>query len=133
MCESGVLWSFRSQDATTALGHRDKFLNALGRHRGWSVDVYAARIIFTELVTNVMRHACGPIGIVLECDGRHLALKIRDRGPGFEFAPSLPADILSEGGRGLFLISKVAAGVRVEQAAYSGTIITAVLPRMLPS
>jgi anti-sigma regulatory factor (Ser/Thr protein kinase) len=129
MCESGLLWSFKSEDAAGALARRQAFLDSLGRHLGWAVDPYAAKIIFTELVTNVMRHARGPIRIALECDGEQVALTITDRGTGFAFNPRLPADMLSDGGRGLFLISKVAAAVRVEHATRSGTSVTAVLPR----
>jgi anti-sigma regulatory factor (Ser/Thr protein kinase) len=128
MCDLGVLWRFESEHADGALAHRHAFLELLERHSGWSLDVYAAKIIFTELVTNVMRHARGPIQILLECDRTQVTLKIADRGPGFTFTPRLPEDILHEGGRGLFLISKVAAAVRVESAG-SGTSVIALLPR----
>lgn len=127
------LWRFECNDAAGALANRELFIAYLERHRGWSLDVYAARIIFTELVTNVMRHASGPVRLALQCDGRELALRITDRGPGFSFDPRLPADTLSEGGRGLFLVSKFAAAVRVEHAAHSGTSVTAILPRMVPA
>ncbi|MBV8371721.1 MAG: ATP-binding protein [Candidatus Eremiobacteraeota bacterium] len=129
MCDAGLLWSFTSKDAASALGRRNAFLSSLDRHAGWEVDHYAAKIIFTELVTNVMRHAAGPVYIALECDGEQVSLTVGDRGPGFAYRPSLPSDILSEGGRGLFLVSKVAESVRIEHAAHSGTNLTAVLPR----
>ncbi|MGA8535527.1 MAG: ATP-binding protein [Candidatus Tumulicola sp.] len=128
MCELGVLWRFESDDAAGVLRRRRVFLARLEDHPGWSLDTYAAKIIFTELVTNAMRHAPGPVRIVLECDGRQVALRITDRGPGFVFAPRLPPDAMSESGRGLFLVSKMAPSVRVEHLA-SGTAVVATLPR----
>jgi anti-sigma regulatory factor (Ser/Thr protein kinase) len=128
MCLEGVLWRFAADEALTAIGHRGRFVNSLRRHRGWAIDEYAASVVFSELVGNVAMHSPGPIEIVLECDNKNIVLNVTDRGSGFRFAPSLPPDVLSEGGRGLYLVSKYATNVELNDAG-PGTTVRATLPR----
>jgi anti-sigma regulatory factor (Ser/Thr protein kinase) len=101
MCRVGVLWRFAADEAIIAIGHRRQFVGTLRSHQGWAVDEYAASVVFSELVGNVVTHSPGPIEIVLECDNQEIVLKVTDRGVGFRFSPSLPRNVLSEGGRGL--------------------------------
>jgi anti-sigma regulatory factor (Ser/Thr protein kinase) len=128
MCHARLLWSFESKDAASALAQRAIFIERLRRHRGVSLDLDSAKLIFTELVTNVVRHAGNSIRITLECNSRRVALRIVDSGPGFAYDPRLPNDPFSEGGRGLFLVSKVAPEVCVEHHDCVGTSVLAVLP-----
>jgi anti-sigma regulatory factor (Ser/Thr protein kinase) len=128
MCSEGVLWRFAADEALSAIGHRGRFVNTLRKHRGWAVDEYAASVVFSELVGNVATHSPGPIEIVLECDSQNIVLKVTDRGSGFRFAPALPRDVLSEGGRGLYLVSKYATNVELNDAE-PGTTVQATLPR----
>jgi anti-sigma regulatory factor (Ser/Thr protein kinase) len=128
MCSARLLWSFESKDASTALAQRNIFIERLRRHQGVSLDLDSAKLIFTELVTNVMRHAGNSIRITLECNSRRVLLRIVDSGPGFEYEPRLPKDPFSEGGRGLFLVSEVAPEVSVERHERVGTSVLAVLP-----
>ncbi|HEY1428345.1 MAG TPA: ATP-binding protein [Candidatus Tumulicola sp.] len=111
-----------------AIGHRGRFVSTLRAHSGWAVDEYAASVVFSELVGNVAMHSPGPIEIVLECDNSDIVLKVTDRGGGFDFAPKLPKDVLSEGGRGLYLVSKYATKVQLDDSG-AGTTIHATLPR----
>jgi len=108
------------------LAQRGAFIERLRRHRGPALDLDAAKIVFTELVTNVIKHAAGPIRISLECDSRRVFLRISDWGPGFTYAPRLP-DQFSESGRGLFLVSRSSIVVRVERE-HRGTSVVAALP-----
>lgn len=127
MCRARALWTFESRDAAAGLAQRAAFIARLRRHRGPALDLDAAKVVFTELVTNVIKHAAGPIRIRLECDSQRVLLRISDRGPGFTYAPRLP-DQLSESGRGLFLVSKSSAVVFVECEGSRGTSVVAVLP-----
>lgn len=123
-----MIWQFESERAIDALCVRGDFLAALKNHAGSVVDVHAARIVFTELVANVVLHAPGPIAITLAVVHSHAVLTVTDSGPGFAFAPALPANPLSDDGRGLFLVSRHAASVSVERLEGDGTRVSAILP-----
>jgi anti-sigma regulatory factor (Ser/Thr protein kinase) len=85
-------------------------------------------LIFSELVGNAVRHAPGPLSISLELRAHEIVLHVIDKGPGFEYEPSLPSSIWAEGGRGLFLVSTLARAVEVERLPGLGTHVAATLP-----
>lgn len=128
MCAHGVLWSYKTQNASIALAEREHLVEVLRQHSGWSVDEVAARVVFTELVGNVIRHAPGPIDITLECDGKSVRLNVGDKGPGFALNAKLPENMLMEGGRGLFIVSCFATHVQVEKNNTAGAKVVANLP-----
>jgi anti-sigma regulatory factor (Ser/Thr protein kinase) len=115
-----VAWDFSSGVAEDALKARDEFVTALHRQMNRPIDDFVAKLIFTELVGNVIRHAPGPIRISLELDGDEHWLHVFDRGPAFEWRSALPDDPYVGGGRGLFLISLYAEEVIVERPAAGG-------------
>ena len=78
-------------------------------------------MIFSELVGNAVRHAPGALSISLSDDAGKVYLHVIDEGPGFEQSPTLPSDIWSESGRGLFLISALAKDLTVERLAGFGS------------
>jgi anti-sigma regulatory factor (Ser/Thr protein kinase) len=63
-------------------------------------------IVYAELISNAIRHAPGAIELFLEClrSGGDVVLHVKDRGPGYRANSRLPEDIMSENGRGLFII-----------------------------
>lgn len=63
----------------------------------------------------------GPIAITLAVADSSAILAVTDTGPGFIFAPALPRDRLSAGGRGLFLVACHATEVSVERLNAAGT------------
>jgi anti-sigma regulatory factor (Ser/Thr protein kinase) len=128
MCGSGLLWIYSAECALNALGTRPSFLAVVRRHSGWSLDDLAAKLIYTELIANVVRHAPGALDVRLHCDGQSVLLGVSDQGPGFELAPGLPS-ILVENGRGLFLVAQFATRMWVEPNADGGAKIVAELPR----
>lgn len=123
-----VIWEFESEDASEAFRMRADFVACLRKRTGTFVDLLAARVIFSELVGNVVLHAPGSISITVAIYGSSVIIRVDDTGPGFVFAPSLPRNPYSEKGRGLFLISHFAAGVWVERRADDGTSVLAALP-----
>lgn len=123
-----MLWRFGSNDAVDALRVRDDFLASLQEHAGSNIDLNAARVVFTELVANVVLHAPGPIAIALEVVDSHATLTVSDTGPGFVFAPALPRNPLCDNGRGLFLVSCHAVTVSVTRLDGAGTRVSAILP-----
>jgi anti-sigma regulatory factor (Ser/Thr protein kinase) len=119
-------WQFWSDRAEAALASRDDFVIALQRQSGGEVDAFVAKLIYTELVANVIRHAPGPIHIVLDLQNEKLWLSVSDRGPPFEWRPTLPG-VLAESGRGMFLISRYAQEVKIERGAIDGNVIRVLL------
>lgn len=111
-----------------ALGEREHLLEVVRQHSGWGVDEVAAHVVFTELVANVIRHAPGPIDITLECDGQSVLLNVGDKGPGFVLNAKLPENVMMEGGRGLFIVSRFATQVQVEKNNTVGAKVVAKLP-----
>lgn len=89
-----------------------------------------AEIIFGELVANVVRHAPGPIQITARSD-RHgiVTLNVYDTGPPFTAAPALPVSLLSESGRGLYVISQLCAHLSSMRTEI-GNKVSVVLPVM---
>ncbi|MFJ7077247.1 SpoIIE family protein phosphatase [Streptomyces sp. NPDC098781] len=72
---------------------------------GLAEEAFTTELILSELVTNALRHATGPIGVRLIRD-RALICEVSD---GSSTAPHLrSAATTDEGGRGLFLIAQFA-------------------------
>lgn len=67
-------------------------------------DTFALDVIFAEICANLVRHAPGIADLYVEHRDESVVLHVLDKGPGFYFAPRLPSDLFSDGGRGLFLI-----------------------------
>ncbi|MEU9993329.1 SpoIIE family protein phosphatase [Streptomyces sp. NPDC048045] len=75
--------------------------------QGWGLDeeAFTLELILSELVTNAIRHATGPIGVRLIRD-RSLICEVSD---GSDVSPHLRrATTMDEGGRGLFLVAQFA-------------------------
>jgi anti-sigma regulatory factor (Ser/Thr protein kinase) len=91
-------------------------------------DFGGAEIIFGELIANVVRHAPGPIQITARSDGRgRMTLNVYDTGPPFTVAPALPVSLLSESGRGLYVISQLCAQLSSMRTEI-GNKVSVVLP-----
>jgi len=116
-------WRFSSDRAENALDSRNDFVETLRRYSVPPVDDFVAKVIYTELVSNVVRHAPGPIRILLERDGASHWLHVFDRGAPFTWSPALPDDPYVEGGRGLFLISQYSQEVVIERPSAGGNLV----------
>jgi len=126
--EGAQRWSFDSIDAPRAHKARRSFVEALRGAGLRQRQLDAAEIVFGELLGNVVRFAPGPVEIVL--NWAHAAapvLHVLDRGPGFTFAPKLPLDLLSERGRGLFIVWSLAEDCNVTLRHDGGAHARAVL------
>ncbi len=121
------MWSFHAERPEDALRARGSFLDALlVEHGGRPFDQFRAKLIFTELVGNAVRHAQGPVDLQLRCVDDKALLHVFDRGTGFALTPSLPESPMAEGGRGLFLVQEFAEKVRVHSLEGCGTCVSAV-------
>lgn len=75
-----------------------------------------------------MRHAPGPIKIEVDwTSDRRARLRVQDTGPPFQYNATLPGDVYSEGGRGLFIVGRLAADLNIARD-HTGSIVTVILP-----
>jgi len=120
-----VVWEYAADDAAQALQARPEFLAAL---RAASVPCAetAAELVFSELVSNVVKHAPGPIAVKFEVGSDQAFLRVFDRGPGFLLHLSVPTDLFAESGRGLFLANEFCSELKVETSSKAGTCVSAV-------
>jgi len=126
--ESALTWALDTQDADIARATRHAFIEALRRAGMREKQVDAAEHVFGELLGNVVRFAPGPVEIELDWNnGAAPVLHVLDRGPGFTFTPKLPTDLLSERGRGLYIVWALAADFNVTPRHDGGSHARAVL------
>ena len=120
-------WAFDTNDATAAHGARHSFVDAL-RDGGLRADrLDTAELVFGELLGNVVRYAPGPIEIMFDWSDPTPVLHVLDRGPGFTLAPKLPSDLLSERGRGLYIVWSLTDDFNVTERHDGGSHARAVL------
>ncbi|MGC1379523.1 MAG: SpoIIE family protein phosphatase [Candidatus Baltobacteraceae bacterium] len=120
-------WTFATQDEHAARSARHAFVAALrdGGMRDEGRD--AAELVFGELLGNVVRYAPGPIDIMFDWSEAAPVLHVLDQGPGFTLSPRLPTDLLSERGRGLFIVWSLAEDFNVTERLEGGSHARAVL------
>ena len=121
-------WSFESQDALAAQSARSSFVAALARDASPDSDLAAAEVIFGELIGNVVRYAQGPIDIDLEWTKTAPVLHVLDRGGGFDLRSTLPDDVMSEHGRGLYIVSVLGYGLHADRLPGRGNHVRVTLP-----
>jgi len=122
-----TVWSFDSSDANDAGRARREYAEQLRAVGLTDEETSSAELVFGELVGNVVRYAPGSITAILDLSGPAPVLHLIDDGRGFEFRPRLPVDLLSERGRGLFLVTAFADELSVERRRGGGSHARAVL------
>lgn len=127
-----VVWEYAADDAAQAVQAHAQFVHAL-REVPLECGDLGAEIVFGELVSNVVKHAPGPISMTFEVDTDHAFLRVRDCGPGFIPHIAVPADLFAETGRGLFLAQQFCTELKVEISSRAGTCVSAVLPLRHPA
>ncbi len=126
--EGSKRWAFGSDDAPQAHAARHSFVEVLRDAGLRQRQLDAAELVFGELLGNVVRFAPGSVEIVLNWnDATPPVLHVLDRGPGFTFAPKLPLDMLSERGRGLYIVWSLAEDFNVTLRHDGGAHARAVL------
>ncbi|GAC1523678.1 MAG: hypothetical protein NVS2B8_06450 [Vulcanimicrobiaceae bacterium] len=121
-------WTFEALDSSGAQGARVSFSRYIERSCTATSDLVACELIFGELIGNVVRHAPGPVQIVVAWEDGRAMLHVYDSGPGLSWrGPSLPDDY-AEGGRGLYIVTQLARRIFVEPKAGRGTHIAIELP-----
>jgi anti-sigma regulatory factor (Ser/Thr protein kinase) len=121
-------WAFDVGDPAAAYVVKRDFIAEVVAREGAAVDVEACEMIFSELVGNALRYAPGRLSLGLSADDEGIWLHVMDDGPGFDGAVKLPADVWSESGRGLFLVSALAKRLSIQRLAAYGTYVKVLLP-----
>jgi PAS domain S-box-containing protein len=125
-----AVWRFHSSDPITAQRSRRSIA---GRLEAMSApDALAlsdSELIVGELLANTVEHAPGLVEVELEVEGSEIVLRVSDSGPGLASGShALPAETLSEGGRGLYLIGLLSREMTIGRTSRGGTLVRVVLP-----
>jgi anti-sigma regulatory factor (Ser/Thr protein kinase) len=116
-------WHFRSADAVEALSERSAFTKFLLARCTTESDCQAAEIVYGELVANVVRHAPGPIEIMLRSNSRGaVKLEVCDTATHFTIARPVEPPLLSESGRGLHIIWQLCGNLSRTKTSNGGKI-----------
>ena len=106
---------------------RGDVVDYLRRHAEDTAAISDCELVISELITNVARHASGPVWVAVEWPSTHPTVRVADVGPGFDLSVELPAaDSVS--GRGLFIVNAVVSKLEASRRASGGTIVSATLP-----
>lgn len=119
-------WRFGADDAMRADSSRRSFAAWLSER--CVGDLAAAELIYGELVGNVVRHAPGPIDIDVTASATGVELVVQDSGDVVPMEGSLPNELSSENGRGLYLIGRFGRGVACTLLPAFGKQIRVELP-----
>jgi len=138
-----VEWALEPADTAAVRRLRHQIMQTLRRIATPDADLSSAEIVVGELLTNALAHTSGQAWISLRWDGIHPLLSVADLGPGFAagkgsggaelidgnrtLVPRLPQDPLAEGGRGLYLVARLALDVAVAARATGGTVVSVTL------
>ncbi len=93
-----------------------------------SSDFAAAELIFGELIGNVVRPAPGAVCVRLEWNGSKALLSVHDEHAPFTPKFQLPADIMSEHGRGLYIARAFSTSLDITHVHGDGTKVSVGLP-----
>ena len=126
--DASLRWSFDAENARAAQDARGQFVRYLRAKAASGGDISMAELVFGELIGNVVRHAPGSIEIDLDWSGEYPVLHVIDRGRAFEGVSNLPDNVLSESGRGLFIVNALTRSMRVEHISGYGNHVIAELP-----
>jgi len=120
-------WSLHTDDIPRVVAARRAFGEAFRSRGATPDDVAMAEVVFGELVGNVVRYAPGAMEVIGDWSGPDPVLHVIDRGCGFRHIAILPPDLLSESGRGLFIVSALTQDFRVARGVEGGSHARAVL------
>lgn len=108
---------------------RAEFRAYLERHAQPGSDVDGAELTFSELVSNVVRHAPGAAWVTVDWGGPSPVITVHDLGPGFEMtAFDGPPEVTPTGGVGLFVASQLVEQLQVAAKSGGGSRVSALLP-----
>jgi serine phosphatase RsbU (regulator of sigma subunit)/anti-sigma regulatory factor (Ser/Thr protein kinase) len=124
---SGRRWSFDASDRMAAYETRRAICAVLRAGGLADEDVLNFELLYSELLGNVLRYAGTSIDVRLNWETGAPVLHVLDDGPGFQYVPHLPSDLMAESGRGLYLVTALAEEFAILRRAGGGSHARAVL------
>lgn len=122
-------WSFDSSDSDVTRDVRQEVVEELRRGGLNTESLQRAELVFSELLGNVVRYASRWVDVTLDWNGASPVLHVLDGGPGFRHVPRLPESLLSEHGRGLYIVDRLTDEFHVNRRPHGGSHARAVLSR----
>lgn len=123
-----VTWSIDARSEKSARRVKRALLWRLGEMTRDDAQLAASELIVTELLGNVARHTPGPAEVTLEWNAGVGTVRVFDQGKRFDPPKRHELrDVLSESGRGLYLVHAIAQHLSIEWTG-SGNCVSAVLP-----
>jgi anti-sigma regulatory factor (Ser/Thr protein kinase) len=126
-------WMVSANDAQAVPPLRREIMTFLRRHTGTEADLASAELVVGELLSNAVAHGPERARVSLRWDGEHPVLTVADvgrragAGQGGPALPAdLPADLLADGGRGLYIAEQLSRRLAVQVRA-SGSVVSATL------
>ncbi|GAC1593992.1 MAG: hypothetical protein NVS3B28_24330 [Candidatus Velthaea sp.] len=119
-------WKFESSNEIDARRLRRELI-AILRAEGVG-DFDAAELIYGELIGNVVRHAPGRIRIQLVWENDVPVLTVGDEAQPFTVHAELPADVMSECGRGMYIVKTLVRDFHIRDVPGDGTEVRVTLP-----
>ena len=128
LMERDARWVFAVQDSSAAADARHGIVRVLQEYGATEADTRLFERVFSELLGNVVRYGSDEVEFALDISGDAPVLHALDRGPRFTHSASLPMDVLSESGRGLFIVRALTHDLSVTRRHGGGSHARAVLP-----
>ena len=120
-------WVLDEGDNGAVSALRSEVSAYLARHCNHGSDLDAATLVVSELATNALRHAQGPVWVSIDWSASQPELQVADVGPGFDLIIGLPPTD-TPNGRGLYIANELAPKLAAHRRRAGGSIVTAVLP-----
>jgi anti-sigma regulatory factor (Ser/Thr protein kinase) len=127
LLERDARWAFAVQDSSAAAEARRGIVGVLQQYGATEAEANISELVFSELLGNVIRYGSDDVEFALDISGDAPVLHALDRGPGFTYSARLPMDVLSEGGRGLFIVRSLTHDLNVTRRNDGGSHARAVL------
>ena len=119
-----MCWSLDANDALAARSARKGAAAALGELTNDPDIVGAAELIVGELLSNAARHADGHVCLEICAVDGFATISVHDTSPSFAVEIKRPLDEMSESGRGLFIVSKLAERIDVTPLTNIGKCVS---------
>ena len=126
--ERDARWRFDARDSGAARAARHEFVALLAGRGATDGDTGLTELVFSELLGNVVRHCSMDVEFALDLSADVPILHALDRGPGFTYNARLPKDIMSDSGRGLFIVRSLVSDLNITRRTDGGSHARAVLP-----
>jgi len=121
-------WRFAVGDQGAARDARNEMVAALRTAGTTDADTSLTELVFSELLGNIVRHCSDEAEFALDISGEVPILHALDRGPGFTYNARLPKDLMSDSGRGLFIVRSLVKDLNITRRDGGGSHARAVLP-----